>query len=169
MGKDAIFITKTGLLLAVALGIQIGLAPFAQPVVGPLVNMVLLLAVVSVGPVGAIMIGSLTPIIAFAVGVLGFLPLVPIVIAGNSAFALAFWMAGKKNRILGVLTAALSKFFLMAAGVRILAAVFLPNLPPPITAAMSLPQLYTALIGGFLGIFILRYLPEDILVHSMKT
>lgn len=160
MNKNVEFITKTALLMAVALVIQIGLAPFAQPVVGPLVNMVLLLSVVLVGPWGAVIVGCMTPIIAFLLGIMPLLPVIPVIMLGNCAYVLVFNAAGQKNRIIGVAAAALMKFLLLAGGVRFLVMFFLPNLPAPVVVALSLPQLYTALIGGALAMVIARYLPK---------
>ncbi|QSX09044.1 ECF transporter S component [Alkalibacter rhizosphaerae] len=161
MDRKVIFITKTGLLLALALMIQIGLAPFAQPVVGPLVNMVLLLAVVLVGPWGAVTVGCLTPLVAFFVGIMGLLPVIPVIMLGNTIYALVFWLFYKRNQFIAVIMAAAGKFLSMAVGVRILAAFFVPNLPAPVVVALSLPQLYTALIGGFIGLLVLHYLPRS--------
>lgn len=163
MNKDVAFITKTGLLLALALVIQIVLAPFAQPVVGPLINMVLLLSVVLVGPWGAAIIGCLTPLVAFFVGIMGLLPVIPIIMLGNCSYVIVIHALGRKNRVSGLVTAALTKFTLMAAGVRLLAMFFVPNLPAPIILALSVPQLYTALIGGAVGLLVLHYLPKEML------
>lgn len=160
MKKEIEFITKTSLLLALALVVQIGLAPFAQPVVGPLVNMILLLAVLLVGPGSAITVGILTPVIAFLVGIMGLLPILPIIMLGNGVYALVFWKVGKSNRLVGVLFAAAGKFIAMTTGVRIVTFLFLPNLPAPVAAALSFPQLYTALLGGSIGLLVYQYLPK---------
>lgn len=168
MGKEVNFITKTGLLLALALVIQIGLAPFAQPVVGPLVNMVLLLSVAMVGPLGAAIVGCLTPIIAFAVGIMTLLPVLPVIMLGNVVFVMVLWFSRRGRPLLGVILSALAKFSVMAAGVRILASFFLPNLPPPVVATLSLPQLYSALLGGFVGVLVLHYLPKSMVLDSKK-
>jgi hypothetical protein len=163
MSREVGFITKTGLMLALALMIQIGLAPFAQPVVGPLINMILLLTVVLVGPWGAVVVGTLTPIVAFSVGIVGLLPIVPVIILGNGIYALSFWAIGQKNRLFGLIVAAILKFLTLAVGVRILAMFFVPNLPAALIAAFSIPQLYTALIGGFVAILIIHYLPKKMM------
>ncbi|MBF7096810.1 ECF transporter S component [Alkalibacter mobilis] len=160
MSREVEFITKTGLLLALALVIQIGLAPFAQPVVGPLINMLLILSVILVGPWGAVVVGSLTPIIAFLVGIMGLFPVVPVIILGNCAYSLVFWVFGRKNRIIGLIIAAVLKFIVLAGGVRLLAMFFMPNLPAPVIATLSLPQLYTALVGGSVALLVVHYLPK---------
>lgn len=168
MGKEVNFITKTGLLLALALVIQIGLAPFAQPVVGPLVNMVLLLSVAVVGPLGAAMVGGLTPIVAFLVGIMTLLPVLPVIMMGNVVFVMVLWISRRWSPVIGVMLAALAKFSVMAVGVRILASAFLTNLPPPVIATLSLPQLSSALLGGFMGVLVLRYLPKSLVLDFKK-
>jgi uncharacterized membrane protein YgaE (UPF0421/DUF939 family) len=40
---------------------------------------------------------------------------------------------------------------------------FVPNLPAALIAAFSIPQLYTALIGGFVAILIIHYLPKKMM------
>ncbi|HCX64777.1 MAG TPA: ECF transporter S component [Eubacteriaceae bacterium] len=160
MSKEVRFITKTGFLLAIALVVQIGLAPFSQFVVGPLVNMVLLLAVILVGPWGAVTVGCLTPIVAFSVGIMGLLPVVPLIMLGNCVYVLVFWILGRNRRLIALIVSALAKFAVLAGGVRLLAWVFIPNLPAPVIATLSLPQLYTALLGGVVALLLLHYLPE---------
>ncbi len=70
------YMVRTALLLALALVFQIGFSQFAQPVVGPLVNMTLFIATITVGTISAIIVGSLTPLVAF---MLGIMPLFPVV------------------------------------------------------------------------------------------
>jgi len=69
----------------------------------------------------------------------------------------------KKNVWLAVVLAAMTKFLVMAGLIRILAAFFIPGLPAPILAAMTFPQFFTALLGGFLAVVIDRRLPWKIL------
>ena len=62
------FITRTGILLAVALIIQMG--GFPQSITGPIINTVLYLSVLLVGSWSGIIIGICTPVIAFMRGIL---------------------------------------------------------------------------------------------------
>ena len=62
------FITRTGILLAVALVVQMG--GFPQSITGPIINTVLYLSVLLVGSWSGIIIGICTPVIAFMRGIL---------------------------------------------------------------------------------------------------
>lgn len=61
-------LVQTGLMLALALVFQVGFASFAQVAVGPLVNMVLIITAIMVSPISAILVGVLTPLVAFLMG-----------------------------------------------------------------------------------------------------
>lgn len=151
-------LVRTALLLALALVFQIGFRQFAQPLVGPLVNMTLILAALMIGPTSGLIIGTLTPIIAFAVGIIGLAPLIPIIIIGNILFVLAFFYINnskmKYSIWIALIISALVKFGFLALSVRMILPLFIPKAPAPIIAAFTLPQLYTAIIGGILAIVI---------------
>lgn len=158
-------ITKSAVLLALALIFQVGFTPFAQPVVGPLVNMVLLVAVITTGPSTACFIGCLTPVAAFSLGIMPVLPVVPVIMLGNLLYVLTFYSLKQKSLLAGVAAAAVVKTLVMAVTIRLLAKYLVPLLPIPIIAALSLPQLYTALLGGAMALLVNRYLPKQ-LIHS---
>ncbi len=162
-------LAKTGVLLALALCFQIGLMPFAQPAVGPLVNMTLLIAAIVVGPGRAVMIGCLTPFMAFMLGIMPLAVLVPVVMLGNTVLIIVFHYAfikmSKRYQLIPVMTGALAKFFVMATTIRLMAYLFMPGLPAKLIQAFSLPQLYTAMLGGIMALLILRYLPEPLQSH----
>ena len=155
-------LTRTSVLLALALVFQIGFTQFAQPVVGPLVNMTLLIAAVVVGSLPAIVIGCLTPLMAFVLGIMPLLPLVPFIMLGNILLIISFNLTrkafSKYGEVIAVVVAAFLKFAFLAVSIRYLITFFIEKVPPKLIAAFSLPQLYTALIGGFLAIVIVKYL-----------
>ena len=156
-------LTRTALLLALALSFQIGLMPLAQPAVGPLVNMTLLMAVMVVGPAPAVVIGCITPLMAFLLGIMPLPILVPVVMLGNTALILVYTlMANRLTKglpLLSVMAGATVKFLVMASLIRLTAHFFMPNMPPRLVHAFSLPQLFTALLGGVMALLILRCLP----------
>ena len=82
--------TRTAVLLSLALIFQIGFNQFAQPAVGPLVNMTLIVATLIVGPLSATLIGVLTPLVAFLLGIMPLLPIVPFIMIGNAIFVFSF-------------------------------------------------------------------------------
>lgn len=159
-------LVRTGMFLAVALVFQIGFRQFAQPLVGPLVNMTLILATLIIGPVAAILVGTVTPLVAFVLGIIGVPFLVPIVAVGNAVMILCFYFAKKliKHKLspwIGIGLASLFKFLFLAMSVRLLLPLVMPKVPDPVIAAFSLPQLTTALVGGVIAIVLYKILPPD--------
>lgn len=158
--KSINFITRTGILLALALIFQIYFRSFAQPVVGPMVNFVLVFSAMLVGASSGIIIGALTPLIAFMFGIMPLFPVVPFIMVGNALLVAVFsYIQSKKipySDILAVIVGAFTKFAFLAFSIRYLVNFFVPQVPPPMIQAMTLPQLYTALIGGGLAVTIAR-------------
>lgn len=119
-----------------------------QPITGPGVNALLLLAALIVGPWYAMAIGALTPVVAFARGILAapLAPMIPFIALGNAVMIGLFSLFFSRRRAgLGVAVAAIAKFALLATVVR-----FVVDVPQPIAVMMQWPQLITALAGGYL-------------------
>ncbi len=158
------YLVKTGILLALALTFQIGLSSFAQPAVGPMVNMTLLIATIYVGPLAGIIVGSLTPIGAFLLGIMPLLPVVFFIMGGNAILVILFSVVRKVSKsygdLLGVLIGAFGKFAFLAISIRYIVIYFVPKVPPKLIDALSIPQLYTAIIGGLLALIIAKRLPK---------
>ena len=150
MTEDKIkFLTRTAVLLAVALVFQMGGLP--QPLTGPLVNMVLYLAAILIGIWSGIFIGIFTPVIAFVRGILPppLAPMIPFIALGNGVLVILFAIIKKKNIYLAIGIASLIKFLILASAVRFLVAV-----PDPVAQMMTFPQLLTALGGGVLALLV---------------
>jgi ECF-type transporter family protein len=160
------YIARTGLLLALALIFQIGFRYVSQPLVGPMVNFTLIIGAGLVGTTSGVIVGCLTPLIAFFFGIMPLFPLVPFVMIGNSLFVLIFNIIRRNMNILGdiagVTVAALVKSAFLAISVRYLVTLIVPKIPSKIIVAFSLPQLYTALIGGFLAIIIIKLIRKGV-------
>lgn len=163
------FITRTAILLALALAFQIGLKGVGQPLVGPLVNFVLIISVITTDVLSGVIVGSLTPIIAFVFGIMGFLPIVPFIIGGNILYVLTFDLFRKRlekwGNVLGLVLSSTIKYAFLAITVRYLVTLF-AAVPPKVIAAFSIPQLYTALIGGALALIISKFLPKSLFMKS---
>jgi hypothetical protein len=145
--------------------------------VGPLVNMTLFLATALVGVPAGILVGCCTPVAAFALGIMPFLPVLPVVAIGNVILVLLFGLVrrladnGKPVKaswtdIPAVLAAALGKFAALALAIRFFVPLFMPKVPLKLVEAFSLPQLLTALIGGAVALLLLRFLPASIVNRS---
>lgn len=160
-------LVRTAVLLALALIFQIGFRMFAQPLVGPLVNMTLILSVLLVGPISGIFIGILTPVIAFMTSIIPLAPLMPIVAVGNILLVIIFYLFNQKtsingNQWFGIAVSAVVKFIFLAFAVRMILPAFVVKVPPAIITSFTLPQLYTALIGGAVAILIYPLLKKGI-------
>ncbi len=149
---------RTAILLALLLVIQ--MVGFPQPVTGPLVNFILLWTVSFNHVYSAILIGSISPWIAYARGILPppLGPMIPFIILGNVVLVVVFHLFcsfKKGNRydwiftVSGVIVGAFLKFLVLSTAVR-----FFIDVPPPIAQAMSFPQLLTALGGGVLFLIV---------------
>ncbi len=153
-------ITQTGILLAAALAIQ----AFRLPtyVTGPAVNAVLLVGAVHPGMPGGILIGSLTPWAALGLGILNPVaaPLVPVIMTANAVFVAVFGIMRNRSIYLAALTAAAAKYLVFYISINCLLGLFGIRIPSPLLAAFQLPQLFTALIGGGLGVAAIRILEK---------
>ena len=145
-------LTTTALLLALALAVQ----QFKiQWLTGPGVNAILVLATLMCALSG-IIIGIFTPLVALIMGIMPFAPAIPFIMLGNALLCIGYTWGKKINPLVGVVTGAILKFILLSLAVRYIIAA-----PPPVAAALSFPQLVTALTGGLIAIIILRYLPRN--------
>jgi uncharacterized membrane protein len=177
--KQILWITQTALLLGLTVATQYYLTtllggpgnPVSQIAVGSLVNLFLVLAALTCGFWSGASIGSIAPFIAFSLGRLPHVWLIPFISLGNIAIVFAFWLICRKKiygksfsvrwavaSILG----SLLKFGVLWFGVtQVYINLILVNseFPPPQIAAMtaslsftfSFPQLATALTGCILA------------------
>lgn len=163
------FITRTAILLALALVFQMGLKGVGQPLVGPLVNFVLIISVITTDVLSGIIVGSLTPLIAFVFGIMGFLPVVPFIIGGNILYVLSFDFFRKRlqktGNVFGIILSSIIKYVFLTITVKYLVTLF-AVVPPKVIAAFSIPQLYNALIGGSLALIISNFLPDSLFYKS---
>ncbi len=155
------FIAYTGILLAVALVVQMG--GFPQPITGPLVNAVLYLSALLVGSWSGVIIGIFTPLIAFMRGILPapLAPMIPFIAIGNGVLVLVFFILMEKNKIIGIVVASVVKYLILSIAVR-----YVVSVPGKVAQMMGLPQLYTALIGG--GIALLAYQTLQVIRPRLK-
>jgi len=146
-------ITRTALLLALTVAFQsIKLGQFFT---GPLVNAVLLISACAVGWPAGMFIGAVTPWIALLVGILQpvLAPAVPFIMIGNALLVIVFSFLKPLNSYVAVLASSISKF-----GILYIATRFLLHLNTAVSSALQLPQLITALVGGFLALIVISAL-----------
>ncbi len=152
--------TKISIFLALlAATVLAPLAIHSQAVTGTFVNAALFAATVILGPAGAILLGLVPSVIAFASGTLPapLAPMIPFIMLGNTILIVIFHYARRKNAILGIGLAALLKFTLLYGAAYFLISKILPvKIPPALLAMMGWPQLFTALVGGLAAYALIR-------------
>lgn len=183
VNKKTMWITRTGVLLALLLALQwatLGTKAFAgQYITGSLVNCVLAVSALTAGLSSGLVIALLSPIFAYLLGIAPQLVVVPAIMAGNCALVLVLWAVGRGDapmwrKAVAVVLAAVCKFVVLyllvvqvicgvGAGFLLGKQVFgAPVLLQPMIQALPLtfswPQLITALIGGTLGVLVSRIL-----------
>jgi len=142
-------LTQLAILLAITLAFQMLGLP--QPLTGPAVNGMLIFSTLTVGPVGAALIGLLTPVIAFLRGILAppLGPAIPFIVVANWIYIFAFVGLKKINIYLGLLMGSILKLAVLAGAIQFFIAV-----PPAVAKALQFPQLITALVGGVIAFFV---------------
>lgn len=153
------WLTRTAILLALTLAFQ--MLGFPQMFTGPMVNAMLLLSNAYVGGIGAVIIGMLTPWIAFVRGILAppLAPMIPFIMLGNAIFVIAYLISREKlgkshiSSGAGLILGAFLKFLILSSAVE-----FIVSVPPHVAKAMQIPQLYTAILGGIVAIIVERIL-----------
>lgn len=160
MKNDKIkILTRTAVLLAVVVVVQMAgrSIPNNNFIVGPLVNMCLLIAVMTAGVGGGITIAVLSPFISLinnnAPIAAALLPFAPMIAISNVIFILVFYFLYNKNKYVGVISAAVLKFGFLFLAIKLFLNIFnFPKFAEKLIAMFSFPQLLTALIGGFVAI-----------------
>jgi len=152
-------LTRTAVLLAVVVVVQmLGRSlPNSNFIVGPLVNMCLLIATMTAGVGGGITIAILSPFTSLinnnAPVAAALLPFAPVIAAANVIFILVFYFLYNKNKYVGWISAAVLKFGFLFLAIRLFLNIFdFPKFSEKLIALFSVPQLITALIGGFVAL-----------------
>ena len=171
--KKVIWITRTGLFLAIALlaqiiGAYIQAAPLNQIFTGVLVNMALIISAVLVGRSSGVIIGIMTPVVALMLGIMAIPPAAPVIIAGNvvivllasTGFKIAYNNKSVKKYIIIVLTIIISsvvKFAVLYGSVKLVLPLVISNEKQiaKLGVALGVMQLFTAVGGGILSAAIL--------------
>ncbi len=126
---------------------------------GPLVNAILIMTCLLVGPMEAIILGLIPSSVALSSGLLPLplAPMVPFIMMANAAFIAIFAYMASTNYWIALVLAALVKFAFLSLSVSMVMANMLPDsLVQNLAIMMSWPQLVTALIGGVVAFGILK-------------
>lgn len=157
------FLTRTALLLAVAIAFQfIGrFIPYNNFIVGPVVNAVLIIATAVAGIWSGTAIAVIAPLVSAFTNKAAIAPLIlgfsPFIILGNFIIVLSFHLIRKKSKVAGVAVGAVLKFGLLYAAISIFTSVvkMKPAIATTLTNLFSWPQLVTAMVGGAIALVVL--------------
>ena len=166
-------LTETAVLLALLVTLQAVTKGFGQLVTGSCVNAILAIAVLFTGLGSGITVSLISPVLAFLLGIAPNLITVIPIMLGNCCFVVLLELLHKKplwTRPLAVAIAAFAKFgVLYGLVVNVICGVAADALlgqklgqtvllaPPMLTMLPTMfawPQLFTALIGGGIALFI---------------
>lgn len=158
------FITRTALLLAVAIAFQLfgKFIPYNNFIVGPIVNAVLIIATASAGFWSGAAISVIAPLVSAFTNKAAIAPLIlafsPFIIIGNLIIVACFFLLRKKNKVAGVATGAVLKFGFLYAAISIFTSIMemKPQVAITLTNLFSWPQLLTAVIGGAIALAVLK-------------
>lgn len=168
MESKALWVTRTAVMMALLITLQMVTKSLGQIVTGSFVNAVLAVTVLVCGLGSGVTVALLSPAFAYLLGIAPQILTVPAIMIGNTVFVvLLHLICGKTlwKSVAGLLAAAVCKFAvlyvlvthvicgvlaqpLLAQGV--LKEPMLKMLP----ATFSFPQLLTALIGGAVALAI---------------
>ena len=142
-------------VFALFLGIAIIVPSFihSQWITGPIVNAMLILATVIIGPTEAILLGLMPSAIALSTGLLpiALAPMVPFIMIGNAVLVVLFHYLRGQNFALSLGLSALLKFaFLHLSVVFIMSALLQNEIVSKLAIMMSWPQFVTAVAGGII-------------------
>ena len=163
-------LVKASFFLALAIVFQVigkTVPQISQIFVGPAINAILILTATICGGVYGILVGSLTPLLAWLTGQLpnAFGPFIPFIIIGNMLFVLSFIIVrkrGKYGQYLGIIIGAFIKYIFLSVSASKLIPLLKLNIPTKmanmLVIAMGIPQLITALIGGAFALILIEIL-----------
>ncbi len=161
-------ITRTAILLALTilfqtLGRFIPLGQFSQFIVGPLINACLLIAAAYTGLAGGAVVSVLSPFGAILTGAAIPLPFAPFIAVGNFILVLLYVLI-KKKPVAAIASGAVLKFGFLWASILIFTGMMkIPAQKANIMiASFSWPQLVTALVGGIIGLAVIKALDRAI-------
>ena len=175
MSKKIRWITETAVMLALLVCLQALTKPMGQLVTGSCVNTVLAVAALVGGLNCGLVVALCSPVLAYLLGIAPQILTVPAIMVGNTVFVvLLSWLADKTGKnlvrqVIAWVAAAAAKFAALYAivvglicGVLSEGLLAAGTLKPPMLQALpktfSLPQLFTALIGGAVALLIVPVL-----------
>lgn len=135
-----------------------------QPLTGPIINAIFILALFLVGIRAALVLALIPSLMALSGGLLPpvLAPAVPFIMISNVIFILAIdrfcnYKGNQIGYLLGVVVGGLFKFLFLYASINIISQLLIKKeLAVKVAQMMSWPQFATAVIGGMIAWIVLR-------------
>jgi len=171
--RKILWITRSSILIALLVVLQVATAPLGQFVTGSIVNLILVVSVMTCGLATGLSVAAMSPVVAKFWGIGLLWSLVPFIAVGNIIFVILWHYIGNRNMdhkyascIAALVAAAIAKFLVLYIGIVQIAVPMILRLPEQQTVVISImfsiPQVITALIGGILAIILLPALKNAI-------
>ena len=170
-----LWIVRTAVLIALLIVAQLATAALGNPLItGSIVNLLLVVSVMTCGIASGLTVAVVSPVLAKLIGIGPLWALIPFIAAGNIVLLLVWYLIGNRNfggkkyitYVIALVAAAIAKFAVLYLGIAKIAVPVLLKLPEPqatvIGNMFSLPQLFTALIGGALAVIVFPRLEKII-------
>ena len=157
------WLTRTAILIALLIIIQAATAPLGNTLVtGSIVNMVLIVAVMTSGFLTGLSVAAVSPVMAKLFNIGPLWGIIPFIAAGNIALIALWHIVANRQfakqpapRVAALAAAAVAKFAVLYVGIVKIAVPLFLRMPEPqatiISNMFSLPQLFTASVGGVLA------------------
>ena len=162
------FLTRTALILALTITFQLvgRFIPHNNFVVGPLVNMCLLVATAFTGVWSGVIIAVVSPFASLinnhAPVAAALLPFAPFVAIGNILFVVSYYFLRKKSQLLSVLIGAVLKFGFLMGAITIFLKIFsFPKFAKVLILLFGWPQLITAVVGGVMALLVIQIMEKN--------
>lgn len=166
--QRTLWVTRTGVLIALLVVLQWATSALGQYVTGSCVNAVLAIASLAGGLWSGVTVALLSPFCAklFGIGP-QLVQIIPAIAVGNLVFVLVLHFICRKQKIVGLICGAAAKFgTLYLLVVKFIVPMLAENMKPQqiatFSAMFSYPQLITALIGGSVALAIVPVLKKAI-------
>ncbi len=172
MNKKVLWITQTGVLVALLVIAQMITAPMGNTLLtGSIVNLILIVSTMMCGIYTGVSVAVVSPIFAKFIGIGPLWTLIPFIAIGNIVIVMSWYLIGNKkmkNPMISYVLACIVGAVLKGLTLYILVARFavpiLLQLQEPqatvISGTFSMPQLVTALVGGLVAIVVVPILKK---------
>ncbi len=170
--RKTLWITRTAVFIALLVVLQAATASLGNTIVtGAVMNMLLIIFVMTCGMMSGLCVAVISPVMAKLIGIGPLWSLIPFIIAGNITLILTWHFIGNRHwghkhtvQMIALFVAATGKFLILYIGVAQIAVPLLLRLPEPqasvISNMFSIPQLFTALLGGGVALLVLSPLKK---------